>query len=132
MAVTTHLRVVGVIENMSYFVCPHCGERTTIFGEGGGQVAADTLGVPLLGQIPLMPTLREGGDRGTPIVVSDPDSPAGQALRAAAGQLARISRTLVGKPLRLGVQPKPGVEPAAGAPAHAHAGHGHDHAGHQH
>src|SRR5438445_9267481 len=129
MAVTTHLRVVGVIENMSYFVCSHCGERTTIFGEGGGQVAADTLGVPLLGQIPLMLTLREGGDRGTPIVVSDPDSPAGQALRAAAGQLARISRTLVGKPLRLGVQPKPGAD---GAPAHPHAGHGHDHAEHQH
>src|ERR671937_176448 len=64
MATQTRLKVVGVIENMSYFVCSHCGERTAIFGEGGGQEAARTLGVPLLGQIPLMPELREGGDRG--------------------------------------------------------------------
>src|SRR5256886_82815 len=76
MAVQTRLRVIGVIENMSYFVCPHCGERTAVFGEGGGQLAAETLGVPLMGQIPLMPELREGGDAGVPIVVSRPDSPA--------------------------------------------------------
>ena len=80
---------VGVIENMSYFVCPHCGERTSVFGEGGGKEAADTLGVPLLGQIPLMPELREGGDAGTPIVVSQPDSEAGRAFRATASELAR-------------------------------------------
>src|SRR5207302_3998151 len=58
----THLRPVGVIENMSWFECPHCGEPTSIFGEGGGQQAADTLGVPLVGRIPLYPPLRQGGD----------------------------------------------------------------------
>src|SRR5919204_5905089 len=67
MAERTHLRPVGVIENMSWFECPHCGERTDIFGSGGGQEAAETLGVPLVGQIPLYPPLREGGDRGTPV-----------------------------------------------------------------
>jgi ATP-binding protein involved in chromosome partitioning len=134
MAVQTHLRVVGVIENMSYFPCPHCGERTAIFGEGGGQEAADTLGVPLLGQVPITPALREGGDAGTPIVVSDPDSPAGQALLGAARELARVSRTRIGKPLGLVVNPN--ASAAAGNGGSGHEGHaehaGHDHAGHDH
>jgi len=116
MAVQTRLSVIGVIENMSYFVCPHCGERTAVFGEGGGQLAAETLGVPLLGQIPLMPELREGGDAGVPIVVSRPDSPAAVAFREAARELARTTRTLVGKPLNL---------MAAGGAGAAHAGHSH-------
>jgi ATP-binding protein involved in chromosome partitioning len=105
MAEQTRLKVLGVIENMSYFVCPHCGDRTAIFGEGGGQLAADTLGVPLLGQIPLMPEVREGGDAGTPIVLSQPDSPAGEALIEAARRLAVESRTLLKKPLGLTVAP---------------------------
>jgi len=95
-----------VIENMSYFVCPHCGDRTSVFGEGGGLEAARTLGVPLLGQIPLIPEVRAGGDAGTPIVVSDPDSPAGIALLEAARQLATESKTLVRKPLSLTVAPR--------------------------
>jgi ATP-binding protein involved in chromosome partitioning len=106
MATQTHLSVVGVIENMSYFACPHCGERTNVFGQGGGEQAAQTLGVPLLGQIPLMPELREGGDAGTPIVVSQPESAAGSALIEAARQLAKESRTLVRKPLGLTVAPR--------------------------
>src|ERR671914_3071053 len=80
MAAQTRMRVVGVIENMSYFVCPHCGDHTSVFGEGGGRLAADTLGAPLLGQIPLYPPVREGGDLGSPVVLSEPDSPAGEAL----------------------------------------------------
>jgi ATP-binding protein involved in chromosome partitioning len=103
MAVQTRLRVCGVIENMSFFVCPHCGERTAIFGEGGGHEAAETLRVPLLGQIPLIPAVREGGDTGTPIVVSDPDSAAGEAFREAARELAKSTRTLVKKPIGLSV-----------------------------
>jgi ATP-binding protein involved in chromosome partitioning len=105
MATQTHLKVVGVIENMSYFICPHCGERTAIFGEGGGLEAATTLGVPLLGRVPLVPALREGGDTGTPIVASDPDSEAAQVLREAARQLAGLTKTLVRKPLGLTVSP---------------------------
>jgi ATP-binding protein involved in chromosome partitioning len=104
-----------VIENMSWFVCPHCGEREAIFGEGGGRLAAETLGVPLLAQVPLMPAMRTGGDVGRPIVVSDPDSPAGEALRQAARELARTTRTKVGKPLNLI------ASAGAGAGHHGHA-----------
>jgi ATP-binding protein involved in chromosome partitioning len=118
MAERTNLRPVGVIENMSWFVCPHCGERERIFGEGGGQEAADTLGVPMLAQIPLVPHLREGGDLGAPIVVTDPDSPAGEALRHAARELARATRSKVGKPLPLMAQP--GAVAAGGHEGHAH------------
>jgi ATP-binding protein involved in chromosome partitioning len=118
MAERTNLRPVGVIENMSWFVCPHCGERERIFGEGGGQEAADTLGVPMLAQIPLVPDLRQGGDLGAPIVVTDPDSPAGEALRHAARELARATRSKVGKPLPLMAQP--GAVAAGGHQGHAH------------
>lgn len=119
MAERTNLRPIGVIENMSYFVCPHCGKREEIFGSGGGREAAETLGVPLLAQVPLMPALREGGDRGMPIVVSDPDAPASLALMEAAGEIARSTRSKVGKPLSLIARP--------GAAAAAGGGHGHAH-----
>jgi ATP-binding protein involved in chromosome partitioning len=101
MAERTNLRPLGVIENMSYYVCPHCGERDEIFGTGGGQEAADTLGVPLMAQVPLVPALRAGGDTGAPIVVTDPDTPASVALRDAASALARATKSKVGKPLTL-------------------------------
>ena len=70
-----------------------------IFGEGGGQEAADTLGVPLLAQVPLMPALREGGDTGVPIVVSDPTRRPAVALREAARAVARATKSKIGKPL---------------------------------
>ena len=120
MAERTNLKPIGVIENMSWFACPHCGEREAIFGEGGGQEAADTLGVELLGQVPLLPALRTGGDVGVPIVVSDPDSPAGQALREAARSVAKVTKTKVGKPLPL-------MANAGAAAATAAGHHGHDH-----
>ena len=118
MAERTNLRPIGVIENMSWFACPHCGERTPIFGEGGGRQAAETLGVPLLGQIPLEPSLRQGGDVGVPIVVREPESPAGEALREAARAIAHTTKTKVGKPLP--IMAAPGAAAAAG-----HAGHHH-------
>ncbi len=114
MAERTNLRPLGVIENMSWFVCPHCGEREDIFGSGGGAVAAETLGVPLLGQVPLLPALRAGGDEGVPIVLSDPDVPASRALKEAADAVARSTRSKVGKPLTLM------TSPAAPAAAHQH------------
>jgi ATP-binding protein involved in chromosome partitioning len=101
---------------MSWFVCPHCGERTSIFGQGGGAEAADTLGVPLVGQIPIEPHLRQGGDEGSPIVVREPDSPAARALVEAAERVAQVTRSRVGKPLTLF---------ASGTPAAAAAGHHH-------
>ena len=101
MAERTNLRPIGVVENMSWFICPHCGEREAIFGEGGGQEAASHLDVPLMAQVPLMPAMREGGDTGAPIVISQPDSPAALALREAATAVARATRSKVGKPLTL-------------------------------
>ncbi|MBZ5640848.1 MAG: Mrp/NBP35 family ATP-binding protein [Acidobacteriia bacterium] len=72
--------VLGIVENMSYFVCPHCGARTDIFGHGGGRTEAGRLEVPFLGEVPLDPAVREGGDRGTPIAALDPSSPQTQAF----------------------------------------------------
>ena len=125
MAEQTRLRCVGVIENMSYFACPHCGEETAIFGTGGGHEAAETLGVPLLGRIPLQTTLREGGDQGRPVVVAEPDSPAGAALIGAARELARVSRSVVRKPLSLAVAGGGGGGGAGGGGCGGHAGHDH-------
>jgi len=102
-----HQRVAGVIENMSYLPCPHCGERVEVFGAGGGQAVADTLtrltGTPVqvLGEVPIDLRLREAGDAGTPLVLSDPDSPAAQQLRKIAESLAGRSRSLAGRQLGL-------------------------------
>ena len=120
MAERTNLRPIGVVENMSWFVCPHCGEREAIFGQGGGREAAETLGVPLFAQVPLEPSLREGGDDGTPIVVSQPDSPAGEALRRAAREIAQATRSKVGKPLPLMARPGAAVAAGGGHQGHAH------------
>ena len=86
--------IFGVIENMSYFVCPHCGERTEIFGHGGGRKAAEELGLEFLGEIPLDPATREGGDKGVPVVESDPESPQAQAFFRVAEQVAARCSTL--------------------------------------
>ena len=82
--------VIGVVENMSYFVCPHCERRHAIFGEGGGNRLADELGVPLLGQIPFFPGVLQSGDRGEPIVLADPGADAAQALVDLARRLSGL------------------------------------------
>lgn len=79
--------LLGIIENMSYFVCGHCGERTEIFSSGGGERAANKLGIPFLGRIPIDPAIRTGGDTGTPIVVADPVSPQAAAFREIAAKI---------------------------------------------
>jgi ATP-binding protein involved in chromosome partitioning len=101
MAERTNLRAIGVIENMSFFICPHCGGREDIFGAGGGREAADTLGVPLMAQVPLVPAVRAGGDEGVPIVVAQPEAPASVALREAADAVRQATKSRVGKPLSL-------------------------------
>src|SRR5919112_1038683 len=111
MASMMHQRVVGVVENMSYLACPHCGpsHQLDVFGTGGGQRVADTLAsrfgydVPLLAKIPLEPSLREGGDAGKPVVESDPTNAAAVALREVAGRLVGRGRGLAG--LQLGLTP---------------------------
>jgi ATP-binding protein involved in chromosome partitioning len=80
--------LLGIVENMSYFVCGHCGERTEIFSTGGGERAAEKLGVPFLGRIAIDPEIRAGGDRGQPIVVAHPESPQAASFRQIAQKIA--------------------------------------------
>ena len=87
--------VLGIVENMSYYVCPHCHERSQVFLAGGGQRLADELGVPLLAQIPLQAGMPDLADAGRPIVVAEPESPAGQALDALA---RRVADALIARP----------------------------------
>jgi ATP-binding protein involved in chromosome partitioning len=106
IALQTHQRIVGVVENMSYLQLPG-GERLEIFGAGGGQTVADSLTrligapVPLLGQIPLDTRVREGGDEGAPVVLTAPDAPAAAAMLSVADRLAVRKESLLGKPLGL-------------------------------
>ena len=107
LAEQTHQKVAGVIENMSSFPCPHCGEPIDLFGFGGGALVAEQLSaalgttVPLLGQIPFDVKLREGGDSGSPLVLSHPDEPAAMALTAIARSLGIRPRGLAGMSLGL-------------------------------
>jgi ATP-binding protein involved in chromosome partitioning len=83
-----NIPVLGVVENMSYFVCGHCQERTEIFGHGGGVKMAEDMGIPMLGQIPIDTRVRAGGDEGRPIVNAAPESPAAKAFAEVAGRVA--------------------------------------------
>ncbi len=111
MASMMHQRVIGVIENMSYLACPHCGpeHKIEVFGSGGGDQVAATLSrrfgydVAVLGRIPLEPSLREGGDVGKPIVEADPTAPAALELTRIAESLAGRGRGLAG--MQLGLTP---------------------------
>jgi ATP-binding protein involved in chromosome partitioning len=86
---TVNVPVLGVVENMSYFLAPDTGTRYNIFGEGGGQRLSEEYGVPFLGAVPLGIGVREGGDSGVPVVVGDPDSPQAEAFRHVAEEVAR-------------------------------------------
>ncbi|HYH08498.1 MAG TPA: Mrp/NBP35 family ATP-binding protein [Thermoanaerobaculia bacterium] len=110
--------VLGIVENMSYFLCRHCGEREEIFGHGGGQKTAAMLGVPFLGEVPIDPKVVIGGDTGEPIVASAPDAPAAQAFR----EVAR----LVAEQVKAGME---GHTHGPGSHEHHHPhDHDHDHA----
>jgi ATP-binding protein involved in chromosome partitioning len=83
-----NIPVLGVIENMSTFVCGHCGERTDIFGTGGGKAMAEEMQIPFLGEVPIDTRVRSGGDEGRPIVDAAPDAPAAKAFADVAGKVA--------------------------------------------
>jgi len=107
--------VLGIVENMSYFLCRHCGEREEIFGHGGGKKTAEMLGVPFLGEVPIDPKVVVGGDSGEPIVTVHPDAPASQAFREVARQVVE--------------QVQAGMEGHTHGPgSHEHHHHDHDHA----
>ncbi|HEU5469148.1 MAG TPA: P-loop NTPase [Actinophytocola sp.] len=107
IALQTHQRIAGVVENMSWLPCPHCGHRIDLFGSGGGALVAEALSrkvgapVPLLGQVPLDTRLCEQGDAGEPLVSAEPDAPAAKVLVAVADQLAGRGRGLAGRQLGL-------------------------------
>lgn len=110
LASQTHQRVMGVIENMSGFPCPHCGEPIDLFGRGGGALVAESLTkelgteVPILGRVPFDVRLREGGDSGIPLLASDDDSAAATAIRSIADAIASKPRGLAG--MSLGLTPQ--------------------------
>ncbi|MGH3315267.1 MAG: P-loop NTPase, partial [Nocardioidaceae bacterium] len=111
MASMMHQRVAGIIENMSFLPCPHCGpeHRLEIFGSGGGDQVARTLSerfgydVPVLSRVPIDERLRAGGDDGQPLVLQDVESPAADALRGTAAELTSRGRGLAG--MQLGLTP---------------------------
>ncbi len=93
--------ILGIVENMSYFRCPHCSERTEIFGHGGGRLKAEQLGVPCLGEVPLHPSIREASDAGNPVVVDDPESPRSKVFWEIADRL----RSTIGEAATSAVDP---------------------------
>jgi ATP-binding protein involved in chromosome partitioning len=102
--------VLGIVENMSSFICPHCRAETAIFDHGGARVAAERMGIRFLGEIPLDLKIREGGDKGVPIVAGDPEGPEARAFVEMARNVAgAVSVEVVGKAPRLpvlGAQPR--------------------------
>jgi ATP-binding protein involved in chromosome partitioning len=90
MAGKVKQRLLGVIENMSGVVCPHCGEVTPVFGEGGGDLLAETLGIPMLGKLPLVPDIRRSSDDGDPFVWAQPDHPVAKTYIEVAQKLAEF------------------------------------------
>ena len=109
---TLSVNVLGVVENMSYFLCPHCGERTDVFDHGGGERLAEKLGVPFMGEIPLDPKLRVGGGAGVPLMASEPDSELGRVFNQVAETVAgRVSVAAFAGLGPLPFKPGPGFQP---------------------
>ena len=97
-----NIPTLGLIENMSHFVCPSCQHESDIFGKGGGEALAGSLAVPFLGRVPIYEPIRVGGDEGVPIVVKEPESPAGRAFLAAAERAAaQVSIAAYRRPIPL-------------------------------
>jgi ATP-binding protein involved in chromosome partitioning len=117
MATQAKLRIVGVVENMAGFVCEHCGHGNDIFGGSGGQVLADALAVPLLGQVPISVALRQGADRGRPVVLDAPHDPAALALVAIAVDLERRAKAVVRKRLAVPIYQQTPVDRSLQRPA---------------
>jgi ATP-binding protein involved in chromosome partitioning len=84
-----HVPILGIIENMSYFKCPKCGEKTEIFSHGGVKKECDKLGTELLGEIPIDPGIRKGGDKGVPIVYDDPEGSQAKVFRDIASKIKK-------------------------------------------
>jgi ATP-binding protein involved in chromosome partitioning len=101
-----HIPVLGIVENMSRFICPHCHQATEIFDHGGGKKAAEMMGLAFLGEIPIELRIRESGDRGVPVVVGNPDSPEAQAFM-------EIARTIAGRISQENMRARPPVMQAA-------------------
>jgi ATP-binding protein involved in chromosome partitioning len=80
--------LLGIVENMSYFLCDDCDKKHHIFRQGGGKTLADNFNIPLLSQVPIIEAIAEGGDSGIPIVMSNPESPASKAYKNLAGKVA--------------------------------------------
>jgi len=93
----TEVPILGIVENMSYFLCPHCGARTDVFAHGGARHEAERVGVPFLGEVPLDMSIRANSDAGRPVVAAEPDSPQAQAFRAIA---RKVKASLEGAPAR--------------------------------
>jgi len=92
----TGVPILGLVENMSVFICPGCGHEEHIFGRDGGRKEAERAGVPFLGEIPLDSSIREGGDLGNPIVAADPDSPVAKAFgKIAAAVVEAVQKEVV-------------------------------------
>jgi ATP-binding protein involved in chromosome partitioning len=97
-----NIPILGVVENMSYFMCGHCNERTEIFGHGGGEAMATDMKIKFLGEVPIDTRVRTGGDEGKPIVAVSPEAPAAQALIEIAGRVAaQVSISAMRQPLRV-------------------------------
>jgi ATP-binding protein involved in chromosome partitioning len=93
----TQVPILGIVENMSVFICPDCGHAHHIFGKHGARDTAENLGVPFLGEIPLLPRIREMSDAGTPVMVESPDGPEAKAFMMVAEKVAAMLKT-AGRP----------------------------------